>query len=205
MEFHRVIGNRKYKLLDLAKCEIPHGIDINNMNLQIDEYIKAQPKEAKEVWYGGYLEKRTIYRASSHFDTTNRDTQREYHLGVDLWVPALTPIYSSQQGIVHSVQYNEAELDYGWCLIVNYEELSYVLYGHLSSDLIKDYKVNDSIEAGQIIAYTGDYPENGGWLPHLHLQRIIDIGDHYGDYPGVCTFADLAFYKANCPDPFDLI
>jgi len=28
-----------------------------------------------------------------------------------------------------------------------------------------------------------------------------DIEDYEGDYPGVCSQNNLAFYSANCPDP----
>jgi hypothetical protein len=33
-----------------------------------------------------------------------------------------------------------------------------------------------------------------------HFQIIENIGDHIGDYPGVCSASDRAFIY-NCPDP----
>src|SRR5258708_1728371 len=41
---------------------------------------------------GGYMEHRTIYAVSPHFDTD--DEPRRLHLGVDIWGDVGTPIYS---------------------------------------------------------------------------------------------------------------
>ena len=37
--------------------------------------------------------------------------------------------------------------------------------------------------------------------PHLHFQIIKNIENFEGDYPGVTSQNNLAFYRANCPDP----
>src|ERR1700761_5269841 len=49
---------------------------------------------------GGYMEHRTIYARSAHFDTD--DEPRRLHLGVDIWGDAGTPVYSPLPGKVHS-------------------------------------------------------------------------------------------------------
>jgi hypothetical protein len=35
----------------------------------------------------------------------------------------------------------------------------------------------------------------------LHFQIINDMQGKKGDYPGVSSKKELAFYKKNCPDP----
>ena len=42
---------------------------------------------------------------------------------------------------------------------------------------------------------------NGDYAPHLHFQIIKNIENFEGDYPGVTSQNNLAFYRANCPDP----
>ena len=42
---------------------------------------------------------------------------------------------------------------------------------------------------------------NGDYAPHLHFQIIKDIEGFEGDYPGVSSQNNLAYYSDNCPDP----
>jgi murein DD-endopeptidase MepM/ murein hydrolase activator NlpD len=77
----------------------------------------------------------------------------------------------------------------------------YTLYGHLSRTSIKDLNKNTQITKNQCIGYLGDFTVNGDYAPHLHFQIMKDIEDYEGDYPGVCSQNNLAFYSANCPDP----
>ena len=44
------------------------------------------------VGIGGYLENRVIYRRSAHFGPGAAEEARSLHLGVDVWVPAGTPV-----------------------------------------------------------------------------------------------------------------
>jgi hypothetical protein len=57
------------------------------------------------------------------------------------------------------------------------------------------------IKRGTAFAHFGEFHENGHWPPHLHLQLIIDIADHKGDYPGVCRYSEREIFLSNCPDP----
>ena len=45
----------------------------------------------------------------------------------------------------------------------------------------------------------------GGYAPHLHFQVIKEIGDNFGDFPGVCSKHEMEYYKQICPDPSFLI
>src|SRR5882724_3638992 len=65
---------------------------------------------------GGYGEHRSIYSRSPHFDA--KEEPRRFHLGVDIWGPAGTPVYAFMGGRVHSVANNEGYGDYGATLIL---------------------------------------------------------------------------------------
>ncbi len=151
---------------------------------------------------GGYMEHRTIYAVSAHFDT--EDEPRRLHLGVDIWGPAGTPIYSSLDGKVHSYQDNNNLGDYGPCIILEHNLgglTLYSLYGHLSRASLEGLTVGRPVNKNQQIATLGDNTENGQWPPHLHFQLMFDMEGKFGDYPGVCKYSEMEKYRANVPDP----
>lgn len=174
-----------------------------DMNDELKKVVHKKRMETKAKYlYGGYLEKRDIYRSSEHFSV---NSIRNIHLGIDIWAGADVPFYAAMPGIIHSMKYNGAKLDYGYCMIIHYENGDFVLYGHLSDYSCKNFKAGDSVMKGQCIGTIGHEKVNGGWEPHLHIQRIKDVGVFQGDYPGVCNEEDLAYYKVNCPDPLEYI
>ncbi len=200
-----VLGNEvniEFSLMDLTRLYIPPETPPMVMNNFLGEYVERFRGEYGGIPYGGFLEKRIIYHSSNHFGSEER---RDVHLGIDLWVDPYTPIFAAKDGHVHSVAYNAAELDYGWCLIVQYENDEFVLYGHMASDKLQNYAEGDQITAGQILGFTGDYAENGGWYPHLHLQVMKTMLDYKGDFPGVARESDIPFYTTIINDPSYLI
>lgn len=150
---------------------------------------------------GGYMEHRTIYARSAHFDTN--DEPRRLHLGVDIWGEAGTPVYSSLPGKVHSFQNNDNFGDYGPTIILkhNLDGLTlYSLYGHLSRKSLDGLYIGKPISNEQI-ATLGNMDENGHWPSHLHFQLMFDLEGKQGDYPGVCKFSEKHIYLNNIPDP----
>lgn len=167
-----------------------------------DRYLSLLPiNEPSSIYHGGYLENRFFYSNENLFGAGN--SKRDIHLGVDLWVEAKTNIYCPMDAIVHSMKYNDLELDYGYTIVLKHQidQLSfYTLYGHLSDQHLMMLKANDFVPAGTKFCQVGAKNQNGNWPPHLHFQVIVDIGNHVGDYPGVCSREDLEYYKNNCPD-----
>jgi len=167
----------------------------------IAEYLDR--KKAK-VAYGGYNEARGIYRRSTHFNQQDPETERNIHLGIDIWCDAGTAIIAPLKGEIHSFKNNDHYGDYGPTIIVEhvFKELTfYTLYGHLTLDAIKDIKIGDRVNTGDVIAHLGDATINGDYAPHLHFQIIKDLQNNFGDYPGVSNKKDIHFYLQNCPDP----
>ncbi|RIJ42591.1 peptidoglycan DD-metalloendopeptidase family protein [Pontibacter oryzae] len=163
---------------------------------------KMLAQKRATVGIGGYLENRFIYRRSSHFDVSAES--RNLHLGVDIWAAAGTEVYSPLDASVHSFQDNDNFGDYGPTIILQHElegTTFYTLYGHLNREALHGLQQGQLIAKGQKIAEIGPYPENGNWPPHLHFQVIADMGDKYGDFPGVATSADRETYAQLCPNP----
>lgn len=151
---------------------------------------------------GGYDEHRTIYSRSTHFDSD--EEPRRLHLGVDIWGPAGTPVFTFYDATVQSFANNNNFGDYGATIILAYEIDGFkfnALYGHLSLASLNNLEEGKFIPAGAQIAKLGDKEENGYWPPHLHFQIIKNLQGLKGDYPGVCKFSEREKYLANCPDP----
>lgn len=148
------------------------------------------------------MEHRTIYTRSTLFDT--KDEPRRLHLGVDIWGNAGIPIYAFLAGKVHSFADNNHHGDYGPTIILQHNLdglILFSLYGHLSRANLAGLKVGQHINLNQQIATLGTAQENGNWPPHLHFQLMFDIGDNYGDYPGVGKYSEKEKYLQNIPNP----
>src|ERR1700761_4299983 len=160
--------------------------------------------EANNCRYGigGYMEHRTIYARSAHFDTGTEP--RRLHLGVDIWSGEGTPVYAPLAGTVHSFQDNDNFGDYGPTIILEHNLdglMLYSLYGHLSRKNLDGLYVGKSVNSNEQIATLGNIDENGHWPPHLHFQLMLDMEGKRGDYPGVCRFSEKNIYQKNIPDP----
>ncbi|WP_298508970.1 peptidoglycan DD-metalloendopeptidase family protein [uncultured Kordia sp.] len=216
-QFLSTLGQQSLYVIDqnIAKSDyIPLDLSVTNEQLKtvdvsssytLGQYINSYiaMNEAK-VAFGGYLEKRGIYNRSNYFNDQNPVTERNIHLGLDLWIAAETPIYTPLDGEVHSFQNNTNFGDYGPTIILKHcidEVEFYTLYGHLSVASIENLYVGQTFAKGDQIAALGDASVNGDYPPHLHFQIIKDMQDFSGDYPGVSSQKDLEFYKQNCPDP----
>ena len=194
-----------YVALDLSTTnETLKSVDVSSsekLEIFVNNHIALN--KAK-VAFGGYLETRNIYQRSSYFKDANPQTERNIHLGLDLWLATDSVIYSPIDSAVHSFKNNTNFGDYGPTIILehNIQGINfYTLYGHLSLASIQNLKIGQKFKQGEQIATLGAASVNGDYPPHLHFQIIKDMQDYVGDYPGVCSKQDLEFYKANCPDP----
>ena len=185
--------------LDLSATNTELNSSVYGSTSAFCEYINA--KLAGKIGYGGYLEHRVIYESHENFATASADF-RNIHLGMDFWAEAGTSVFAPLSGLVHSFQVNPGSGNYGPTIILYHPaENIYSLYGHLASSDLESLEVGAQIPAGQQLCHLGKPDENGGWPPHLHFQLIRDLQGFQGDYPGVCSLRDVAFYAQNCPDP----
>lgn len=161
----------------------------------------------KTYGIGGYLEHRAIYRRSEVFRASEADF-RNIHLGVDIWTEAGAPIYAPYPGRIHSFQDNAGFGNYGPTIILEHEldgRKLHTLYGHLQLGDLAGLQVGLEYQAGALLCHVGPFPENGDWPAHLHFQLIWDLGGAWGDYPGVASQKDVEHYRANCPDPNEML
>ncbi|TXK36756.1 peptidoglycan DD-metalloendopeptidase family protein [Pontibacter qinzhouensis] len=159
-------------------------------------------QQQASVGIGGYLENRFIYSRSTHF--TGASENRNLHLGIDVWVPAGTSVFSPLNAVVHSFQDNNNFGDYGPTIILQHELDGipfFTLYGHLNRSSLPGLYVGKAFAKGEKIAEVGPYPENGDWPPHLHFQVISNMQGYSGDFPGVAALSENAKYSTLCPDP----
>ncbi len=204
-----VMGNdlkkTDYTAIDLSvNNELLRSVNIASSKA-LEAYVWQHIKATKsKIAYGGYLENRSLYQRSTFFNQQNKDTERNIHIGLDLWVEAGTPIFSPLDGEIYSLQNNTNFGDYGPTIILKHNienQEFYTLYGHLSLESILDKFEGQKITKGQHIATLGTSEINGDYPPHLHFQIIKNIQNQKGDYPGVCNTTDIEFYKLNCPNP----
>jgi murein DD-endopeptidase MepM/ murein hydrolase activator NlpD len=173
--------------------------DVNAYQAWIDKQCQGK------IGHGGYFEKRDVYAQSGVF--RGNEKARNIHLGIDLWTAAETPIYAPLDGTVHSFSNLLDTGNYGGVIILEHQinqQTCYTLYGHINFESI-NHAVGDNIKAGTQLASLGAHEKNGGWPPHLHLQAMLSMEKHVGDYPGVCFEDEIVHYKQNCLDPSMLI
>jgi len=185
------------------------GADASSDELGADELdaaIFARIEAAGAIaGVGGYLERRSVYQNTELF---KGDAERCIHIGVDVFMPAGTPIYAPLDGVLHSFADRQVTGDYGPVMIVGHELDGcefFTLYGHLSRESLHGLEPGMRISRGAKIAEIGARPINGNWTPHLHFQLIRDLQGKRGDYPGVVRPDELEFYRVNCPDPGALL
>lgn len=187
--------------LDLSTSNAEMGkVDLTNTT-EFATYIDKL-QAGKKVGIGGYLEDRFMYKRSSVFD--DQGASRSLHLGVDLWGPAYTKVYTPISGTVHSFEFNDRFGDYGATIILEHNIAGatfYSLYGHLSLESLDGLHVGKQFQSGEELCRFGEPLENGHWPPHLHFQLIVDMQGKVGDYPGVAASKDREFYSVNCPNP----
>lgn len=205
----RVIDDRiplsSYVSIDISENQAQlHQFDVTSSKdweVFINDYLK---KHEAQVAYGGYLETRDIYKRSEHFNKSDKETERNIHLGMDLWAAEETAILAPLDGKIHSFRDNIQFGDYGPTIILEHHIQGirfFTLYGHLTRESITNLEVGQSFSKGQIIAALGAPEVNGDYAPHLHFQIIRDMQGYYGDFPGVCSKKNLDKFKELCPDP----
>ena len=129
--------------------------------------------------------------------------ERFLHVGIDIGGPVGTPCMAFMEGEVSHFGYNPEPGDYGNVIITKHcidGTNLWALFGHLNSKSLEGKFVGQKVKAGEVIAWFGDFDENGGWDPHLHFQlSLIEPVTH--DLPGVVAPEDREQALRDYPDP----
>ncbi len=170
------------------------------------------------VGVGRYCEHRAVYTTDAFSPPDQRrqappddpDERRTVHLGVDLFVPAGTPVHAPLPGVVQAAADNAEPLDYGPVVVLEHrtghDVPFFTLYGHLSRAGLAGIRPGQRVAAGEVIGSVGDPGENGGWPPHVHVQLLTTLAGIPTittpvTTPGVAPRAELGLWQSVSPDP----
>ena len=191
--------------LSVSSSWTGHLQDFNNLDLFQFKINQLQKEIPTKIIAGGYLEPRALYTSTAFDKIGNYGREsRCIHLGVDFWLPALTPVHALLDGEVVIAVNNDKEKEYGGLVVLKHtlEDFEfYTLYGHNTVKSATRHKIGDLILKGEKIAELANYPENGNWAPHLHFQIMLSLFDYKNDFPGVAYLKQIDVWKSVCPDP----
>ena len=161
-------------------------------------------------WLGCYGEPRLVYTDRAFFKGAHGNSDRRtVHLGVDVFMPAGTPVHAPLEGVVEAVEHRDRHLDYGGMVVLRHQtpagDQFATLYGHLSRDTVAALAVGQRISRGERVASLGTADENGGWAPHLHFQLTLLSEGLGADWPGVADPDECSMWRAVCPNPAALL
>ncbi|MGZ0700759.1 aminotransferase class III-fold pyridoxal phosphate-dependent enzyme [Pseudomonas piscis] len=197
----------------LNKVIVPFGDASHVMTIASAE---QRPAEATQWWndfsrehkvplgIGPWGEERTIYTDTAFESRFIEGQRRIIHLGVDLIMPAGTPLYTPVAGVVQSVEVEREPLGYGGLIMLKHSPEGcppfLTLWGHMAQEALDRLQPGDCLEAGALVGYMGADTENGGWLPHLHVQMSTDIQLKACEFIGVGERAYLDVWADLFPD-----
>lgn len=156
--------------------------------------------------YGGWAEERHPYPMRK--TALGAHNTPVFHLGIDIWLPAGTPLFAPMSGTIHSFADDKIRLGYGPVVITKHEiggVRFHILYGHLSRSSLARLEPGKKVRYGDKIGTVGSSRENGSHAPHVHLQLITDAIDRKADFPGIARPSEKDRLLAFCPDPEVLI
>ena len=159
---------------------------------------------------GRYDEARARYTGPDSAGDNATGERRTVHLGLDLFVPAGTPVYAPLAGVVHALANNPKRQDDGAVVVLRHTTGAgtpfYTRYGHLSAGSLDGLRSGHPVHAGDCIGAVGAPPPGGGPPPggmpsHLHLQIATDLLELDADFPGVIAPSQRPVYLSLSPDP----
>jgi len=185
-------------------------LELVPVDLSVAAGFGAIEQLGDRVGVGGYGEPRLAYTSPAFASPSAMSPERRtVHLGVDVWVPAGTPLHAPLDGVVHLVRDNDAPLDYGPVVVLEHRtpdgQPFFSLYGHLARRTLDHLVAGQPVAAGDVVAWVGERHENGGWQPHVHAQVIVDLLGLAHDYPGVALPSQMSMWLGLSPDPSALL
>lgn len=177
---------------------------------------EQRPAEATQWWedfsaahkvplgIGPWGEARTIYTDTAFESRFIEGQRRIIHVGVDLIMPAGTPLYTPVAGVVQSVEVEREPLGYGGVIMLKHSPEGcppfLTLWGHMAHEALDRLQPGEYLEAGALVGHMGADTENGGWIPHVHFQMSTDIGLQASEFIGVGEVAYLDVWADLFPD-----
>ncbi len=197
----------------MNKAIVPYGDASHVMTVAS---AQRRPEEATKWWddfaarhkialgIGPWGEKRSVYTDPAFESRFIEGQRRVHHLGVDLFMPAGTPVHTPLAAVVKSVGIEHEPLGYGGLVLLEHAPEGcppfLTLWGHMAHEVLARLKPGDRLEAGMLVGHMGTSRENGGWTPHLHFQISTDTGLTATEILGVGESAYLDVWADIFPD-----
>ncbi|GLU29987.1 hypothetical protein Brsp01_52200 [Brucella sp. NBRC 12950] len=201
----------------LTKAIVPYGDASHFMTVASAEQRATEAtqwwddycsKNNIELGIGSWGEKRTVYTDKAFESRFIEGKRRVHHLGVDLFMPAGTPLYTPLAATVVSVEIEHEPLGYGGLVKLKHAPEDcppfVTLWGHMAHEALGRLQPGQSLEAGDLVGHMGDIHENGGWTPHLHFEMTTDVNLSATDILGVGEAEYLDVWADLFPDVADL-
>lgn len=183
------LKDKKWAFVDLSKISTNKKFNILNPAEQQKWIDEVHSSLDVDYTYGGYLEHR-VKMLAGHYNCKDYF----WHLGIDYNVPANTLVTLPVDGeLVHSEIDPNYRGGWGGKLIFKINNL-FVIFGHLD-EIVTEYR---KYSKGEIIARIGNYPVNGNWFPHLHLQCCKNFDSKVAGYSSYYEGIESDF-----PNPLD--
>ena len=188
-----------------------HNPDIAHVDMgrpeTLRKYIVDTLTERRCGWgFGGWGEDRALYKTHPFFKDKAGD--HSIHLGMDIWLPAETPVFVPFTGTVHGFKDNSTDHNYGPSIITEHrigDASFYILFSHLSLHALDNLKEGATVRSGDQIASVACEEESTELPPHVHLQLITDLGEHNVDFPEVARLSEKNKYMNVCANPESLL
>jgi 4-aminobutyrate aminotransferase-like enzyme/Ser/Thr protein kinase RdoA (MazF antagonist) len=167
----------------------------------------AMREAGAAIGAGGYDESRVIHATDAVATGAVTDERRTVHLGLDLTLPAGSPLYAPLDGAVHGFEDAATRGDYGPVIVLRHEITGddpltfYTLYGHLARRALEGLYVGKLVRAGEQLAAIGAPEENGDWWPHVHVQIVTDMLDRPCTFDGLAPASQRRTWLSLSPDP----
>jgi len=159
--------------------------------------------------FGGYLEDRHHLLQGSYLERAGGFV----HLGVDFNVPESTRIAAPRAGRVLLVD-DDHDRDGGWGPRVFFKldgkppDDAVLIFAHLKGIEVGP---GSHLAQGTVFAEVGGPPDNGNWVPHLHVQAIRSenlfnvLVQSFTELDGYGSSACIQDLRKDFPDPLPLI
>lgn len=169
-------------------------------------WTEERLRRAGRHWgLSGWLEnRRTILRNFPQMI----EEQRFFHAGLDILVPAGSPLHAPLDATVHAAGMDPGPGNYGGYVVLRHRSQIdqspwYSFYGHLCSD--HQVAVGQEVAAGQVFAHIGAGADSGEWFTHTHLQILTQSAVDQGRMTqGYVSAVDLPHIQSLFPCPYPL-
>jgi 4-aminobutyrate aminotransferase-like enzyme/Ser/Thr protein kinase RdoA (MazF antagonist) len=129
---------------------------------------------------------------------------RSVHLGVDLFLPAGSPVFAPLDSVIFALQERSAPLECGPAIVLEHEFPAgrfYALYGGLSHGSLELRPRGARVARGEKIGELAGSGETGEGTGRLHFQIFAALPDRRSSFPAWCAPAEREVWLSLCPDP----